>query len=232
MLRPYSRATIRPPPALIGGRLFQRPVDNSQFIYKTLICKGEPYDWKWNQARHSRTGDPQRSRGRAISRLRNGAPHRAANQGRAALHAGCALSHAVPHGAAGLDSRRLGNQPGRAPQALLPPHSFWEEKVIAATQGMGRTLWCAEEADQGGACLIGKSLTASVSPTWPLMLRRRMKSKWNSRHTWKNRTKYFAKKDYLIKTRLHKPLSDFRSCGNYIAMFGSPKRADTLFRNG
>ena len=53
MLRPYNRATIRPPPALIGGRLFQRPVDNSQFIYKTLICKGEPYDWKWNQARHS-----------------------------------------------------------------------------------------------------------------------------------------------------------------------------------
>src|SRR5260370_2789808 len=197
MLRPYSRATIRAPPVLIGGRLFQRPVDNSQFIYKPLRCKGEPYDWKWNQARHSRTGDPQRSRGRATSRLQSGEPHRAATQGRAALHAGCALSNAVPHGAARLDSRRLGNQPGRAPQALLPPHSFWEEKVIAATQGMGRTLWCAEEADQGGACLIGKSLSASVSPTWPLMLRRRMKSKGNSRHTWKNRTNNFATNDYL-----------------------------------
>src|SRR5260370_8984775 len=154
MVRTYNRTTIRPPPGVIGGHLLQRPVENSQFIYKTLICKGEPYDWKWNQARHSRTGDPQRSRGRATSRLRNGAPHRAANQGCAALHARGPVSHAVPHGAARLDSRRVGNQPGRAPQALLPPQSFWEEKVIAATQGMGRTLWCAAEAYPGRACLM------------------------------------------------------------------------------
>src|SRR5260370_364326 len=217
MLRPYNRATIRPPPALIGGHLFQRPVDNSQFIYKTLICKGEPYDWNRNQARHSRTGDPQRSRGRAASRLRNGAPHRAANQGRAALHAGCALSHALPHGAARLDSRELGDQRQRPEAPLLPPHSFWEEKVIATSQRMGGTLWRAEAVDQGGPCLIGENLSASVSPAWPLMLKRGMKSKWNSRHTWKNRTKYFAKKDCPKQKRVIEPLSKLRIGGIFSA---------------
>src|SRR4029077_2370614 len=185
--------------------LFQRPVDNSRFIYRILICKGEPYDWQWNQARHSGTRDPQRSRGRPASRLRNGAAHRGTNQGCVALHARGALSHALPDGAARLDSRRLGNQSLGTAQAVLSPHSFWEEKVIATAQGMGGTLWRAEEADQGVACLIGKSLSASASPASPLMLKRRTKSKWNSPRTWKKRTNASEKRACAKRTRCNEP---------------------------
>src|SRR4029077_16536157 len=98
-------------------------------------------------------------------------------------------------------------------QALLPPYSCREEETVAPAEGMGGTLWCAEEADQGVACLTGKSLSASVSPASPLMLKRRMKSKRNSPRTWKNRTKYFARKDCPKKKRSVEPLSKLGTGG-------------------
>src|SRR5260370_28901461 len=98
----------------------------------------------------------------------------------------------------------------RPPRSTLFPYTTL---FRSTSQRMGGTLWRAEEADQGGPCLIGESLSASVSPAWPLMPKRRMKSKWNSRHTWKNRTKYFATKDYPKETRFIELLSKLLTIG-------------------
>src|SRR5260370_24669682 len=128
------------PRAFAFVHLFQWPVDNSRFIYKSLICKGEPYDRNRNQTRHRGTCGPQRSRTRSSPRLRNGAPHRTANQRRAALHPRRPLLHALPHGAARLDSRRLGNQQQWPSAALLSHHAYGKEKAVAAAPGMGGTF--------------------------------------------------------------------------------------------
>src|SRR6266481_4983518 len=138
---PLAQAPPAPPrfnpssQAFAFGHLFRRPVDNSRFIYKTLICKGEPYDWNWNQTWHRGTRGSQRSRTRPSPRLRNGAPHRAANQRRAALHPRRSLPHALPHGAARLDSQGLGNQQQWPAEALLSHHTRGKEKAIAAAPG-------------------------------------------------------------------------------------------------
>src|SRR6266403_1414259 len=152
------------PRAFSFGHPFQWPVDNSRFIYKSLICKGEPYDWNRNQTRYRGTRGSQRSRTRPSPRLRNGAPHRAANQRRAALHARGPVPHALPHGAARLDSRRMGNQRQRPKAPLLPPHACREEETVTSAEGMGGTVRRTEAADQGVACLIGKDLSAGASP--------------------------------------------------------------------
>src|SRR5260370_38280459 len=125
------------PRAFSFGHPFQWPVDNSRFIYKSLICKVRPSDWNRNQTRYRGTRGSQRSRTRPSPRLHNGAPHRAANQRRAALHARGPVPHALPHGAARLDSRRMGNQCVGAAETVLPPDSGGEEETVTAAEGMG-----------------------------------------------------------------------------------------------
>src|SRR3979490_509371 len=88
----------------------------------------------------------------------------------------------------------MGNRPVGTTQAVLPPYSCREEETVTPAEGMGGTLRRTEAADQGVACLIGKNLSARFAPASPLMLKRRMKSKWTSPRTWKNRTKFFAQK--------------------------------------
>src|SRR6266480_265563 len=165
---PWKRAPpARPrfslwPWTFASGHLFQRPVDNSRFIYKTLICKGELHDRNRNQTRHRGTCGSQRSRTRLSPRLRNGAPHRAANQRRAALHPRRSLPHALPHGGARLDSRGLGNQQQWPAEALLSHHTRGKEKAIAAAPGMDRTLRRAPAPDEGVQCVIGRRLSKGI----------------------------------------------------------------------
>src|SRR6266480_2327242 len=166
---PRKRAPPAPPRfslspwTFASGHLFQRPVDNSRFIYKTLICKGEPHDRNRNQTRHRGTCGSQRSRTRLSPRLRNGAPHRAANQRRAALHPRRPLPHALPHGTARLDSRCLGNQQQRPAEALLSPHGCGKENAIAAPPGMVGAFPSIAPAQEGVPCLIGKKSWANSS---------------------------------------------------------------------
>src|SRR6267378_2118385 len=144
------------PRAFVSGHLFRRPVDNSRCIYKTLICNGEPYDRNRNQTRHRGTRGSQRPRTRLAPRLRNGAPHRAANQRRSALHPRRSLPHALPHGATRLDPRRLGNQQQRPAEALLSHHTSGKEKAFAAPRGMVGAFPSIAPAQEGVPCLIGK----------------------------------------------------------------------------
>src|ERR1700674_363288 len=165
---PLAQALPAPPrfsPSTLAfafGHRFQRPVDNSRVIYKSLICKGEPYDRNRNQTWHRGTCGSQRSRTRPSPRLRNGAPHRAANQRRVALHRRRSLPHALPHGAARLDSRRLGNQQQWPTEAVLSHHTSGKEKAFAAPPGMGGTLRRAPAPDEGVQCVIGRRLWKGI----------------------------------------------------------------------
>src|SRR6267378_1219471 len=105
-----------------------------------LYVRGEPHDRNGNQTRHCGACGSKRPRTRPSPRLRNGAAHRAANQRRTALHACSLVSHALPLGAARLDSRCLGNQQQRPAAALLSHHAPRKEKAVAAPPGMVGTL--------------------------------------------------------------------------------------------
>src|SRR6266480_3480380 len=142
---PRKRAPPAPPRfslspwTFASGHLFQRPVDNSRFIYKTLICKGEPHDRNRNQTRHRGTCGSQRSRTRLSPRLRNGAPHRAANQRRAALHPRRPLPHALPHGTARLDSVP-GKPAAAAGGGAVIASRLWERKCYRRSARNGRSF--------------------------------------------------------------------------------------------
>src|SRR5260221_5550259 len=89
--------------------LYQSPVDIHVSIYKTLTCKGAVYDRHRRKKGYRGIGHPQRSGGRPAAWLRTGTAYRIANQRRFELQPRRSLSHALSHGAAPVDSRRLGN---------------------------------------------------------------------------------------------------------------------------
>src|SRR5258706_591144 len=182
--------------------------------------------------RGGRTGDPpyravwvQRSTGarrisldgfaRAVAGNAPGA-QRAANQRRTALHPRGSLPHALPHGAATLDSWQLGNRQQRPPPPLLSLDRRGEEKSLAYSPRMGGAVPRFAPAYEGAPCLIGKNSLARSFPASHWMLPRRMKSTRNSPRIWKISTNRCELKVYQSKRRFNKrwrKLRTGRICG-------------------
>src|SRR5258706_11524558 len=135
--------------------LYQSPVDIHVSIYKTLTCKGAVYDRHRRKKGYRGIGHPQRSGGRPAAWLRTGTAHRIANQRRFELQPRRSLSHALSHGAAPVDSRRLGNWRERTPPPLLSADSRWKETAFTAPRGVVGTFQRAAQPHQGLPCVIG-----------------------------------------------------------------------------
>src|SRR6266404_4426496 len=122
----------------------------------------------WSKTRHRGIGDPERAGNGRAARLRNRAPHRAANARQASVHAGVPVSAAVPDGKTRLGARHLATQRPWPSPPVLPPDAHGKEKTLAIAPGMVRTLSRSTPTDQGGRCLIGTNSSASTSrgSTW------------------------------------------------------------------